>query len=87
MLWMHVPVLCPFPFPVHMPPPSFLFLFWGHRNFLFSSQFKMACWSQLEAQWRAGHPWVTHGQTMGRPQREGQGNSVLWGGVGGGRAH
>lgn len=49
----------PFPFPIHIPPPSFLFLFWGHRNFLFSSWFKMACWSQLEAQWgrgEAGHP-------------------------------
>lgn len=44
-------LVSPFPFPIHIPPPSFLFLFWGHRNFLFSSWFKMACWSQLEAQW------------------------------------
>lgn len=49
-------LVSPFPFPIHIPPPSFLFLFWGRKNFLFSSEFKMACWSQLKAQWRTGHP-------------------------------
>lgn len=46
----------PSPFPIHTPPPSFLFLFWGLRNFLFSLWFKMAGWSQLEAQREAGRP-------------------------------
>lgn len=48
--------LSSFPFLIHTPPPSFLFLFWGHRNFLFSSRFKMACWPQLEAGREAGGP-------------------------------
>lgn len=50
----------PSPFPIHTPPPSFLFLFWGLRNFLFSLWFKMACWSQLEAQQEAGRPRPRH---------------------------
>lgn len=69
----------PSPFPIPTPPPSFLFLFWGLRNFLFSLWFKMACWSQLEAQREAGRPRPRHTN-----REEGEGGSVP---PGGGRAH
>lgn len=78
MFWVHeLGAVSPFPFPIHMPPPSFLFLFWGHRNFLFSSQFKMACWSQWEALCVRGVGEAWSSQSKGHTQREGQGDSVV----------
>lgn len=45
----------PFPFPIHMPPPSFLFLFRGHKNFLFSSWLKMLASLSWRPSGGAGH--------------------------------